>query len=153
MKTHADLMNKIDADIDRVGWSAIGVMPTTDQPYGMPFIYSIGFYNYSNHPEMIIVGLDPNVGHTMLHTLFERVRSGERFEDGQRVSEVLDGYDVEFRAMPPAGRPLNAARSYFELEELPALQVMWPDAEGLFPGEPGFSEQFLGRQDLDEDDL
>ena len=77
--------------------------------------------------------------------------SGSRI--GQLDDGVLVGYEVRFKAMPPDGRPLNAARNYFEVDELPALQVLWPDAKGLFPDEEGFEERFVGKQDLRDEDL
>lgn len=154
MRTTDDLYEKVDEGIDRVGWFAIGVAPTVDDvDPGPPFTYSIGFYNYSQHPEFIIVGLDSHVAHSILYGLFERVRAGERFEDGQLDDKTLEGYNVRFKALPPPGRPLNVARGYFEVDELPALQVVWPDENGIFPDEEGFSEKFAGWQDLKEEDL
>lgn len=154
MRTTEDLMEKVDEGIERVGWFAIGVSPTVDDVDPGPlFMYSIGFYNYSKHPEFIIVGLHPDQAHPMLHGLFERVRRGERFEDGQLDDGVLEGYNVRFKALPPAGRPLNVARNYFELDELPALQVLWPDSNGVFPDEDGFEERFAGQQELKKEDL
>lgn len=146
--------NKIETDIAVYGWSSVGVMPTVDDPDPcMPFTYTIGFYEHDQHPELIVVGLHPHQAHAMLAGLYERIARGERFEDGQLDGDVLEGYDVRFQALPPEGRPLNAARSYYGLHYLPALQVLWPDANGVFPDEDGFEERFVGRQEIKEEDL
>lgn len=141
------LLSKTKSDIEKYGWSAVGVMPTIDDP-GPTFTYTIGFQEHG-HPELIVVGLAPEVAHTMLYGLYERVKQGDVFEDGQRDNGVLDDYDVLFKAVPADGRPLNMARNYYDLDELPALQVVWPDAQGLFPDEWGFDPKFYGKQDLE----
>lgn len=148
------LYDKVHKDIEKFGWSAIGVMALADDPDpGPPFVYTIGLYEHDEHPEMIVVGLDPTVAHAMLSGLYMRVAQGERFEDGQIDSEVLEGYDVRFRWMPPEGRPLNVARNYYGKHFLPALQVLWPDSNGVFPDEEGFEERYVGQQDIQENQL
>jgi hypothetical protein len=142
------VMDKIDSDIKRVGWAAIGVMPTENESFP-PFTYSVGFRSHL-HPEFIIVGLDPEIAHEMLYGLYLRVSAGERFEDGQLVSDVIENYDARLCALPADGRPCYAALEYYGVEELPVLQVLWPDPNGTFPGEDGFEERFVGLQDLKE---
>lgn len=146
----AHIMLKVDADIQGgLGWSAVGVMATVEDPT-LPFTYTIGFREHDLHPELILVGMSPTQAHPLLGILYDRVSSGERFEDGQTDSRVLEGYDVKFKALPPDGRPLNVARHFYGLDELPALQVVWPDTNGVFPDEDGFEERFVGWQDLDQ---
>jgi hypothetical protein len=49
--------------------------------------------------------------------------------------------------MPPDGKPLNVARLYYGTEELDALQIVWPDRNGWFPGEPECDPKIAQRQD------
>ena len=149
---NALLRESLDEAIERFGWAAIGVMPTFEEPC-MPFTYTVGLYNFDKHPELIVVGLHPEQAHGMLWGLYERVRKGERFEAGQRDSHVIQNHDVIFQAMPPSGAPLHQAREYFEVDELPALQVVWPDTNGRFPFEEDFEQEFVGRQVIREEDL
>lgn len=144
------VLEKVEADIERVGWSAIGVFPTEDDDpvEARQFTYSIGFHD-KGHPEMIVFGLSMEMSHSILWDLWKRVEAGERFEDGKRYDEVLEGYQVEMRALPPDGRPLFVARAHYQVDELEALQVVWPDMEGKFPGEEGCDWLYERAQDIE----
>jgi hypothetical protein len=142
-----DMLAKVHADIEREGWSSIGVFPSESDPEAPNFVYSIGFYEHDDHPEMLIAGVGHQVGHTILGGLYQRIADGERFEDGERSAGVLVGYDVLFRALPRDGRPANVARSYYGVNLLPVLQVVWPDADGRFPGEDGCDRVAIEEQD------
>lgn len=142
------LQNKIKEDIERDGWSTIGVLPADES--GPSFSYSVGFREHNGHPEVIIVGLPPSYCHAMIATLYARVAAGERFTDGQRIPEVVEDYDVELRALPPDGAPLNMARSYYGVEEIAALQVIWPDEHGVFPGEANCVAAVAEQQDVEK---
>lgn len=136
-----EILERVADAIMRVGWFAVGVHPGPDDDPTPQFTYSIGLWEYG-HPEVIIVGLHPIVAHSVIGTMHERIEADETFRAGERVGGIIDDYDVEFRAVPPDGRPLNLARRYYDVDELPALQIVWPDRDGLFPGEEGFDEEF-----------
>lgn len=147
--TVSNLMLKIHADIERVGWSAIGVLPTVDEvDPGPPFLYSIGFQDHG-HPEVIVVGLPHEVMHGMVANFYKRVSEGELFRDGERVVDILHGYEVEMRTVPQPGRPLYQAMNYYCVEFIDALQVLWPDKEGFFPGEDGMDANMEYAQDIE----
>lgn len=134
----SDVMIKVASDIERVGWSAISVFPCADDPPGSPaFTYSVGLRD-RDHPELIVFGLDPRVAHGMIREVYGMVvHEGVTFRDGDRVGKVLVGYDVIFRALPPDGRPLLIAKRHYGVDELPALQIVWPDEQGRHPGDDG----------------
>lgn len=148
MMDKEQLFEKVRGDIQEDGWSTISVFPTLTDP-GVHFSYSIGFREHGRHPEVIILGIPSEYAHPMIRTLYERVAAGERFEDGQRLDGVLEEYQVELRAVPPDGAPLNMARAFYDVEELAALQIVWPDKEGLFPGEEGCDEGVALMQNLE----
>lgn len=141
------IVQKIAADIERVGWSAIGVFPTESEPVEMPrFTYTVGFREHDEHPEMIVLGLGFEIAHAVLATLYERVAAGERFGDGEAVSEILRGYDARLKAVDE--HPCNLARRYYDLAELPVLQVEWPDKDGHFPDDPLCRPDYALMQDI-----
>jgi Domain of unknown function (DUF4262) len=147
---HEKIFRKVWHDIEEYGWSCIGVFRSEEDPEGFePFSYSVGFFLHNEHPELIVVGLPNETAHSILWTLYNRISAGERFQAGDSISGVIQGFDVRLRAMPADGRPLNVARSYFELDELPALQVIWPDEDGRFPGEEGCNENYERMQDIE----
>jgi hypothetical protein len=143
------LLTKVEADIERVGWSCIGVMPTVDDPPDEPsFSYTIGLREQGDHPELIIAGLPYKVAHTILTTAFALIKEeGIVFTDGTYSDDLFERYRAVFRSMPPDGKPLNVARLYYGTEELDALQIVWPDRNGWFPGDPECDPQIAQRQD------
>jgi Domain of unknown function (DUF4262) len=143
----ARFMEKTRVNIEKHGFSTIGVFRAEGDPEDFPgFMYSVGFLEHEQ-PEMLIMGLPTQMMHTMLWSFYDRIAEGERFEAGERVSQIIRDYDVELRAMPADGIPLNVARSYYDLDELPALHVVWPDPDGHYPGH-GCEEQYERAQDL-----
>lgn len=141
------MMAKIDADIERVGWSLISVFPTEDSGTDW-YSYTIGLQVVPlNHPELIIATLAQEQAHSVLYSAIEEIKAGVRFEPGQNYDKVLAApLQVRFRVVPPPRRPLNVARAYYRerynRHDFEALQLVWPDAEGRFPGDEGFDEKF-----------
>lgn len=145
-----DLLAKTQRDIETIGWTTIGVFPGEGDEPTPPFSYSIGFQEHE-HPELIVVGLSPNVAHFIIAAFYERVAAGEKFKDGELVEDILDDdYIVKMQALPPDGVPLNMARRYYGTDELPALQVVWPDREGHFPGDEHFNPEYDDVQNLEK---
>src|SRR5258706_12000334 len=91
------LLDKVRDDIDRVGWSGIGVFP--DEPGGTQYTYTVGLTEVE-HPELIMYGLDNVLTHHLLWSAFDLIKEGERFTDeSKRYSGVLEGFDVMVRAV------------------------------------------------------
>lgn len=64
----------------------------------------------------LVLPIDPAVLHGLATTLVNRVKGGERFESGMRVSRVVRNYDVLLVTARESGRPV--------------LRVILPDAAG-----------------------
>lgn len=107
------------------------------------WMYTIGMFMF-DHPEFIITGLDSERAGGLLNDLGERVRAGERFDDGMIVEKLLaDGYKVLLRAVSTdEGDWFNVGRAL--LPSLTALQVIWPDKDGSFPPD-GPNQPILNR--------
>jgi hypothetical protein len=75
-------------------------------------------------------------------------RDGLHPHDGLRTDELLEGRDVIFRSAHPGwNRPLfGYARWFTRSVEPRVLQIVWPDADGKFPGEPGCYEEVAALQ-------
>ena len=126
------------------GWSAIGVFPEPpDHPN--PFTYTIGLMENFNHPELIIYGCKADTAHAILACAIDLIKDGTRFEPGERYRGVMKNYEMEAREHPP-GAPLNWASDYYGFDA-EAVQLVWPDADGVFPDEDGFDPKFVGHQD------
>lgn len=146
---HLDpLMENARKMIAEHGWLGVGVMPTEKDKGTFPFTYTVGFTEL-NHPEVIVLGLPPAQAHHILHNVYSRIMDGEKFADGDKADEIITNFSVSFKALPPDGAPLNMARQYYDMEELPALQLLWPDAEGYFPDDARCNPKFAVAQDIE----
>jgi hypothetical protein len=146
--TEEDREKKLIADINEVGWHVI-MIPEDDE--GPSFAYSIGLFRTFGHPEVIVFGLDLEVMHQMINLIGEEVRRGRRFADGEAASGILEGYDVRFLRVARRRYPehLGYARWFYEGDDFPALQCLWPDRQGRFPMDAGYPEPLRARQPVE----
>lgn len=138
------VMDKVHHDIEEFGWSAMHIFGDQNNP--IMFTYTVGLKETYNHPELIIYGIsDSELAHGLLRCAVDLIKDGTRFEDGVRYTDIMqDPYPMEARDHPP-GRPLNWATKYYG-EEVGAIQLVWPDANGKFPEDEGFEKRYEGYQ-------
>src|SRR6516225_5575395 len=87
---------KAIADVEQYGCHVIHVMEEGDLP---PFAYSVGIEKTSQAAELIVIGLKQPLAHNVINEYNRRVRGGERFQAGQRVSGFVQGFDCQLRAV------------------------------------------------------
>lgn len=136
---------KLLADVKGHGWHVIGVAEDEEGP---AFAYSIGLQHTFGHPEVIVFGLDVRLMHQMLNGIGEQIRSGQRFEHLDEASDVLDGFNVAFRSVDEKHfqEYLGYARWFYQGDDFPVLQCIWPDGQGRFPWHPEFPKALTTRQ-------
>jgi hypothetical protein len=128
----------IAQSVQEYGWHALAVEGEGDNP---SFIYTIGLAHTFGHPELVVLGLGPRVGHRLLADMVDDIKGGRAYEAGQRYGGVLAGVDVAVRSVHPTqhaillGYAMGFYRLYSRPELLSARQVFWPDKAGLFPFE------------------
>ncbi|WP_319462519.1 DUF4262 domain-containing protein [Micromonospora sp. RTP1Z1] len=127
--------------IDRVGWAVTLVVPTDDDPDRAPaFAYTVGLTAH-HYPELLIAGLDPATSQALLNDLAGRVYgNAERFHHGQRIGDLIAGYD----AVVVAGAPTDqlhpgAAFGRYGRDRVRLQQIVWPDPDGRFPWDSGYT--------------
>lgn len=134
------IQQKVKSDVATRGWHVVKVLEGgVDEP---PFAYTIGFAASYEHPEVVIVGLELDDMHWMLNEIGERVRAGNRFDEGARIDGLLEGLDCKFVAVDSKWYDgyFGQALAYYGTPALEALQCLWPDRDGRFPDEPGFDD-------------
>ena len=143
-REHYDLISEI---IDRCGLMVQWVGAGADTP---AFAYTVGLAKL-DHPELIIFGLSPQTAQGVLNSMGLPVVAKTRRWGPGRSNDVFGG------AMPAllvevrdSADYLLAANSMFAIPgqgPLPALQVLHPEAAGLWPWQEGSSvadEPLLG---------
>lgn len=139
----ADLMRQVEANVTRVGWHATGVFG-----YGETFVYTTGLTG-GDHPELVIAGLPPEAAHDVLAAAVGLVKSGTPLTPGRDFEDIVTGYPVRFRDVDQdrCKHPLSVTTRFYG-RRVPALQLVWPDPHGLFPGEPGCDPASAEMQDI-----
>jgi hypothetical protein len=138
------VLEKIGRDIEKHGWSAISVFATEDNP-GVGFTYTVGLRDSYDHPELIVYTLNALQAHGVLFSAIKNIKEGKGYEKGERRTDVIEGPNgtelpVVIHEVPEPGEPLTAARRFHNRDES-ALQIVWPDPNNRFPGEPGYDAE------------
>lgn len=91
-----------------------------------------------------MVGLDLDLMHRLINDMRDQIRLGTQFRAGSRSSVILTGLDCEFRSVALSNyRDLfGCARWFYGGDHFPAIQCVWPDRQGHFPGSADFDPTF-----------
>ncbi len=112
--------------------------------------YSVGLHDTLGQAELLVVGLDPPVGHAVIRALAARMAAGHRLADRERLAGVLDGVEVELRYLEPTAlSSVMTMTGWFHGGwDFPVMQVVYPDAAGRFAWEDGFDPAWRAAQPL-----
>ncbi len=136
--------------IDEIGWYNIHVSEENDSP---AYAFTIGHFQKHHHPEIIVIGLPPQIAHELLNIAAIKIAGAkEEIESYRKYTDFTEGLSVVF---VPVGiehykEYLGYANWYYASmpTPYPALQMVWPDREGIYPWEPGYDKSFLKFQPL-----
>lgn len=135
--------------IERFGHILLGVFDTVDEFPGdtseigqAPFIYTIGMAA-DDLPEFLILGAASNAFGIVLNDLCQRARANGAFQDGQLVS-LGGNYPVRIIDADDRAQRFYTiqAGQYWQRQDYRVQQVLVPDKQGRFAGEPGCSEPY-----------
>jgi hypothetical protein len=131
--------------IARYGWHAALVPAGEDAP---PFAYSIGFYHSYRHPEVLIIGAGPELGHSMLRGCAQWREANGPIPLDRHIPGLIEGFDCVFKEIPRRRYRdfFGYALWYYKGDDFPALQCVMPDKQGRFPWQPGFDERYRRAQ-------
>ena len=143
-----DYERNILAHIDEYGCSVTSVFdPEGNHP---PFSYSIGIPKSAAAPELIVVGLESKLSHSLINQYNRRIKAGETFVSGVLYLGFLEGFAVQFGEVSRAERA-ERMRSTVWLHGGPdfdALQLIWPSTTGAWPWDPEASAWLRASQPL-----
>lgn len=110
----------------------------TDRP---PFGYTVGLFGLG-HPELLILGVDPNTAGRVLNDLGERVRSGATLMVGQMITFDWWANRIVPEQVPNPGDIVYSANRFYDRPpevSVPVLQLSYDDGEGRFPWEESYA--------------
>lgn len=137
---------KVIENIERDGWHCTGVLSDGVSP---PFAYTVGLFHTFGFPELIIVGLPHQTAHPLLSDIVDLLLKGE-LDFNVPSDKVIKHFPVFFVKVEKAfyDSHLRSAEWFYEGDEFPAYQMVWPSEDGLFPWSPKASKTYLEMQPL-----
>ena len=137
----------IQQAIDNHGWFVALFEADTATP---AFAYTIGLWKTYGHPEIICFGLPTSTMHELLNDAGEVIKKGDSIVLDVDDFHYLDNYPVMFKTVEAENIRdyLGYARWYYDYKDFPAIQLFWPDKEGIYPWQDGYSKVFEFNQPL-----
>ncbi len=101
-------------------------------------IYTAGLLEKFQHPELAIHGMPYEQAGAILHAAVSLLEEGIKFHPDRLQENIAEGYLTKIVPVHPSNFTdwFGQAFSYFG-EDLLMLQLVWPDKNGKFPGDPG----------------
>ncbi|WP_204101550.1 DUF4262 domain-containing protein, partial [Occallatibacter savannae] len=127
--------------IEQYGCAVISVKSNLGRAYS--WTYTIGVYDTCGKPDLITVGLHPDVAHSCLNEAIKRLRSGVDITR-ERQADLIGKVKCEFRPVDPKWikRFMNWAVWYYGNSEFPVLQAVYPDLQNNLPEDEAFNANF-----------
>jgi hypothetical protein len=128
--------------IEQFGYSVIHVLESVKGAEEEPgFSYSIGLYKTYQLPEILIIGLDQELRHTLIDNICIDYQEGISLKVGEYNADIVEHFnclvvEVEKKHYEEY---LGWATWYYKGADFPAVQVVYPDVLGLFPWDKDFS--------------
>lgn len=130
---------KVIKDVKKYGFSITHVLGDEEYP---DFSYSIGLFESYLHPEIIIIGLDHDLSHTLINNMAHDIKNGKAFTAKEFHEDVLDDFLCYFDEVPKSHYKdhVGWAVWFYEGTDFPLLQCVCPTVEGKFPWNKDFPE-------------
>lgn len=109
------------------------------------FNYSVGLWHNYNHPEVLIYGLEADIGAQLINDIAEKCRQGDPVPTNRLTSsEYVQSFDVQFVQVPKSHYKEHFGRALwlYQGDDFPVLQMVFPDKNGDWPWTDGVSDDF-----------
>jgi hypothetical protein len=135
---------RLMADVAQVGYHVVSCAASGGAPARA---FSVGLFRTFDHPEVAFFALPVAALEAAVRRVGERVRAGERLDEGSVEEGLVDGRAVTFRRVAARhyGGHLGHAVWYHGGARFPALQAIW-SADGLFPWDRWFPRELRDAQ-------
>ena len=118
------------SDIDNYGWHCVSI-----EDAEIPYCFSVGFFQSFQQPELIIIGLPPNVAHQFLCVAASASRRGSPIDFSEPSNAFMRDYLCRFVEVPKAKfrDVIGYCVWYYKGSDFPVRQLVWPSRDGFFP--------------------
>jgi hypothetical protein len=142
---HDEMEEIVRANVREHGWHAMKVPADGEGP---GFVYTIGLHRSFGHPEMICVGLPLDVAHQALCACARHIKAGGKLGEGTEFWDAFEGARCTFRTMLRKHYRdyLGYARRFYEGDDFPVVQMLWPDSKGRAPVDEDCAESTVRAQ-------
>lgn len=138
---------KLLADVKEYGWHVLRVFEMDETP---GWAFSIGLHKSFNHPEVVVFGLNDELMHSVINAIGTDVRSGKTFGVDSLYNGLIENYACTFKAVNQVWYRhfLGYANWFYQGQDYPALECIWPNKDNRFPWDPQFNRNWLWAQPL-----
>lgn len=121
-------------NIEMYGWHVLKVL---EDETGPGFTYTVGLYHTFKHPEIVIIGLNPDLSHDLLSGMVEEIRNEKPFSSGHFYSDIIEGFDCYFTTVEKVhyDEYFGRAQWFYKNDDFPVLQCIYPTTKGIYPWE------------------
>ena len=129
-------LKRIDDDIEKYGYHVTYVMEEKDFT---PFGYSTGLYKNFGIPEVFVSGLPNGLTNTLI-TNYAEIFKDKSIPFNEKLDNLIDRFLVYLIPVETSlieEKVLASLRLYDGIG-FDSVQVIYPDLNGLFPGEVGY---------------
>jgi len=133
-------------NIEKYGCHVLGILEDDDPA----FTYSVGIYEKTQQAEVIVVGLNNSLAHSMVNKYNQRLKDGELFESGKLYSDFLEGFDVCFIKVAEKyyDEYSLACNTHYREAKYDLVQMVWPTTDGEWPWDANTSEFYKWAQPI-----
>lgn len=134
-------------NIERNGCQVMGVM---EDDLGPGFSYSVGIQRQQGQPELVIMGLDLNIGKRLINDYNQRLQNGASFKAGVFYDSFLEGVDVILGEVEKRhyAEYFGWNRWLYKGDDFKVLQMIWPSKSGHWPWDADAHEDYRWYQPL-----
>lgn len=129
-------LKRIDDDIEKYGYHVTYIMEEKDFT---PFGYSTGLYKNFGIPEVYVSGLPNGLTNTLI-TNYAEIFKDKSIPFNEKLDNLIDRFLVYLIPVETSlieEKVLSSLRLYDGIG-FDSVQVIYPDLNGLFPGEEGY---------------
>jgi uncharacterized protein DUF4262 len=134
------------------GWFHTSVFEDKEGP---GFGFTTGFWLTLNFPEVLVFSMKKEDAHDIFWHMFREIRSGHVFELRKPIGNVIASSDAVLIPVPTHQLKVYCgwSRWFYGGDDFQCVQLVWPDAKGVFPWQPGADARLRDAQpDVSEAD-